>query len=198
MAFSCRKTLHDFWECSNGRKERVEFWLYVSERKLFIIAQICASEPTDDGFRNEVKTVTIRIFGSHDAAELARSNLESHGIGYWVNADDCGGMYPNLTAAGGVRLLVRVSDAEAAIALLNAQASPAEINQIETEAVASSPPETVSLKKLAWGQILFGIVIGLILCLLYEWANNFRTKTYYHHANGKVDKMWVYRNERLA
>jgi hypothetical protein len=145
-----------------------------------------------------VKTVTIRIFGSHDAAELARSNLESHGIGCWVNADDCGGMYPNLTAAGGVRLLVRVSDAEAAIALLNAQASPAEINQIETEAVISAPPETVPLKKLAWGQILFGIVIGLILCLLYEWANNFRTKTYYHHANGKVDKMWVYRNERLA
>lgn len=78
-----------------------------------------AAEPTDDGFHHEVKTVVIRNFSSQDTAELAAANLEAHGIEYWVNADDCGGMYPNLTAAGGVRLLVRASDAEAAIALLN-------------------------------------------------------------------------------
>jgi hypothetical protein len=154
-----------------------------------------ASEPANGGLHDEVKTVTIRTFGSHEAAELAVANLEAHGIECWVNADDCGGMYPNLTAAGGVRLLVRASVAEAAIALLNAQASPAEINQIETEAVASSPPETVPLKKLAWGQILFGIVIGVILCLLYQWANNLGTKTHYHYtADGRRDKVWVYRD----
>jgi hypothetical protein len=157
-----------------------------------------ASEPANGGLHDEVKTVTIRTFGSHEAAELAVANLEAHGIECWVNADDCGGMYPNLTTAGGVRLLVRASDAEAAIALLNTQASPVEINQVETEAVASSPPETVPLKKLAWGQILFGIVIGVILCLLYQWTNNLGTKTYYHHANGKVYKVWVYRNGYLA
>jgi hypothetical protein len=157
-----------------------------------------ASESIDDDFHDEVKTVTIRIFSSHDAAELARSNLEAHGIECWVNADDCGGWYTNLTAPGGVRLLVRASDAEAAIALLDAQASPVEINQIETEAVVSVPPETVPLKKLAWFQILFGIVMGVILCLLYQWTNTIGTKTYYHHVHGKVDKEWIYRNERLA
>ena len=157
-----------------------------------------ASEPTNGGLHGEVKTATIRTFNSHEAAELAAANLEAHGIECWINADDCGGMYPNLTVASGVRLLVRASDAEAAIALLNTYASPAEINQIETEAVASSPPETVPLKKLAWGQILFGIVIGVILCSLYQWTNNLGTKTYYHHANGKVDKVWVYRNGYLA
>ena len=157
-----------------------------------------ASESASGGPHDEVKTVTIRTFGSHEAAELAVANLEAHGIECWVNADDCGGMYPNLTAPGGVRLLVRASDAKAAIALLNTQASPAEINQIENEAVASSPPETVPLKKLVWGQILFGIVIGVILCLLYQGTNKLGTITHYHYTkDGKRDEAWVYRDGHL-
>jgi hypothetical protein len=157
-----------------------------------------ASESDNGGLHDEVKTVTIRIFTSHDAANIARSNLEAHGIECWVNADDCGGWYTNLTAPGGVRLCVRASDAEAAVTLLNAQASPAEINQIETEAVASAPPETGSLKKLAWIQILFGIVAGIILCSLYQSASNFGAKTYYHHVHGKINKKWIYRNGYVA
>src|SRR5665213_2073011 len=97
-----------------------------------------ASESDNGGLHDEVKTAIIRTFSSHEAAQLAASNLEAHGIKCWVNADDCGGMYPNLTAASGVRLSVRASDAEAAIALLNGQASPAEINQLETESEVSS------------------------------------------------------------
>src|ERR1035437_4106903 len=108
-------------------------------------------------------------------------------------------MYPNLTVAGGVRLLVRASDAEVAIALLDTQVSPAEINQIETEAVASSPPETVPLKKLVLGQILFGIVIGVLLCLLYQWVNTLGTKTHYYYTkDGLCDEAWVYRNGYLV
>ena len=158
-----------------------------------------ASESTNGGPHDEVKTVTIRTFGSHDAAQLATANLEAHGIRCWINADDCGGMLPNLTASGGVRLLVRASDAEAAVALLDAQVSPAEINQIETEAAAIAASETVSRKKLALGQILAGIVIGVLLCLLYQWANTLGTKTYYHYtADGKRDEAWVYRDGHLA
>ena len=140
-----------------------------------------------------------RTFSSHEAAELAAANLEAHGIECWINADDCGGMYPNLTAAGGVRLLVRASDAEAATAVLNAQASPAEISQIEAEAAASSPPETVPLKKLSWGQILFGIVMGVLFCLFCQWANKLGTKTYYHYTrDGKCYEAWVYQNGHLV
>src|ERR1017187_10489695 len=158
-----------------------------------------ASDATNGGPHDEVKTITIRTFGSHEAAELAVANLEAHGIECWVNADDCGGMCPNLTTAGGVRLLVRAWDAGAAIASVNAQASPAEINQIETEAVASSPPETVPLKKLAWGQILFGVVMGVILCLLYQGTNKLGTETHYHYTkDGKRDEAWVYRYGYLA
>ena len=153
-----------------------------------------ASDSGNGGLHDEVKTVTIRTFTSHDAANIARSNLEAHGIECWVNADDCGGWYTNLTAPGGVRLSVRASDAEAAIALLNSQASPAEINQIETAAVASASPETGPLKKLAWVQILLGIVMGVILCLLYQSVSNFGAKTYYHYVHGKINKKWIYRN----
>lgn len=178
---------------------RVEFWLYVLELKVIPCPTSMASEPTNDGLHGEVNTVTVRTFSSHEAAELAAAKLEAHGIECWINADDCGGMYPNLTAPGGVRLLVRASDAEAATALLNAQASPAEISQIEAEAAASSPPETVPLKKLSWGQILFGIVMGVLLCLFCQWTNKLGTKTFYHYTrDGKCYEALVYRDGHLV
>jgi hypothetical protein len=165
----------------------------------YFFGKVMAPESANGGPHDEVKTVTLRTFGNHEAAELAVANLEAHGIECWVKADDCGGMYPNLTTAGGVRLLVRASDADAAVALLNAQASPAEINQMEAEAVAFSPPETIPLKQLSWGQILFGIVIGIILCLVCQWANKLGTKTLYHYTkDGKRDEAWVYRDGHLA
>lgn len=154
--------------------------------------------PAKGGLHDEVETVVVHTFISHEAAQLAASNLEAHGIKCWISADDGGGMYPNLTVAGGVRLTVIASDTEAAVTLLNAQASPVEIRQAETEAVASSSPEPVSEKQPAPGQMLFGIVIGVILgvivCLSYQWVNGFGTKTYYHYNHGKADEEWVYRN----
>ncbi len=127
-----------------------------------------ASEPKDGSSHDEEKTVTIRTFSNHDAANIARSNLEAHGIQCWVNADDCGGWYTNLTAPGGVRLVINASDAAVALALLNTEASATEINQIETEAVASLPPKTGRLNEVSWLQIICGMVMGVILCLLYQ------------------------------
>ena len=155
-----------------------------------------ASE-SDDDFHGDVKMVTIRIFSSHETAELAASKLEAHGLSCWLNSDDAGGMYPNLTMALGVRLQVRASDAEAATALLNEQVSPEEINQIETEAATSAQPETVPPKKLAWGQIIFGITIGVLLCLFFQWAGKLGTVTYYHYAKDQPDEAWIYRNGQL-
>ena len=161
-----------------------------------------ASKSDNDESHDEMKRITIRTFINHESAELAAANLEAHGIECWVNADDCGGWYSNLTAPGGVRLLVRAADAESAIALLNTQASSTEVNQIEIEAAASAPPETVPLKKLAMGQIMFGILsgvlIGILLCLLYQWFDNLGTQTYYHRVHGKIDKEWIYRDGSVA
>jgi hypothetical protein len=156
-----------------------------------------ASEPTDGNLHDEVKTVNIRIFISHDAANIARSNLEAHGIECWINSDDGGGMMPYLTAPGGVRLLVRAVDAEAAIALLNAQIPATEIsNQKEIDKFAQS--NSLPRKKIASGQVFIGIVIGVILCLLYQLNNKPGSKTYYHYTNdGKRDEARIYRDGHL-
>jgi len=158
-----------------------------------------ASDASNGGFRDEEKTVTVRIFSSHESAELAAANLRARGIECWVKADDCGGMYPNLSAASGVRLQVRASDADAATALLDTQASPAEIRQVETEAIASSPPESSPPGKLSRSQILLGVAAGIILCLFYQWVNNLGTNTYYSYtSDGKRDEEWIYRDGYLV
>ena len=55
------------------------------------------SESTNGGLHGEVKIITIRTFSSYDRADIARGNLEAHGIECWVNADDCGGMYDSFS-----------------------------------------------------------------------------------------------------
>jgi hypothetical protein len=188
--------------CSYCGRDNTDEALHCSECGTEFEREVMDSESTSGENHDKEETLTVRIFSSREAAQLAAANLEANGMRCWVDADDCGGMYPNLTAPGGVRLLVRASDAEEAAALLNTQASPAEMGQIESEAVASPPLPTVPLKKLALGQIVSGLVIGVILglmlCLLYQWANNLGTKTYYHYIrDGKRGEAWIYRDGHL-
>jgi hypothetical protein len=185
-------------KCSYCGRDNTDEALHCKECGTEFAHEVVDSESTSGKNHDQEKTLTVRIFHSHEAAELAASNLEAHGIKCWVDADDCGGMYPNLTAAAGVRLHVLVADAEAANTLLDTQASPAEIKQIETEAVASILPKSVPLKKLLPWQILFGIVTGIILCLLYQSVSNFGAKNYYHYVHGKINKKWIYRNGYVA
>lgn len=160
--------------------------------------EVLDSEAINGGQKDEEKTLTIRIFSSYDDAGLAAAKLEAYGIKCWVNADDCSGWYTNLTVAAGVRLQVRAEDAEVAVALLDAKPSPAEIKQIEIEAVLATPPKTDPIKKLAWEQIFVGICLGIIICLLYHWKSEPVTITHYHYtANGKRDEGWIYRNGQL-
>lgn len=156
------------------------------------------SKSDNDGSHDQVKRSIIRTFVSHDAAELAAANLEARGIQCWINSDDASGMLPSLTAPGGVRLSVLASDAEAAITLLDSQASSAEINQIGTESDVSSSSQNIPRKKLALVQIFIGIVVGVIICLLYQWSSKLGTKTYYHYTKGgKCDEAWIYRDGHL-
>lgn len=189
-------------KCSYCGRENTDETLHCDECGTEFKREEVVNSESDNKLHDELKRTAIRTFTNHDLANIARSNLEAHGIKCWVDSDDCAGWYPNLTTPGGVRLSVRAADADAASALLDAQASPAEINQIEAEAAASNPSETTPLKKLAMGQIVSGIIVGIVagilLCLLYQWAGNLGTKTYYHYVHGKVDKEWIYRNGYLA
>lgn len=160
--------------------------------------QAMDSEPVNHGADNE-KTLTLRIFGSHEAADLAAAKLEAHGIKCWVAADDCSGMYPSLTTAAGVRLKVQAADAEAADALLDAQATPAEINKIEADALAATPPKTAPFKKPAWGQIAIGFLLGLLVSLLFQGNKNPGNNTYYSYTvDGKCYEASVYRNGHIV
>jgi hypothetical protein len=158
------------------------------------------AEAPDGGPHDGVKTETIRIFTSHEAANLAAANLQAHGIRCWINADDGGGMLPNLAAPGGVRLLVQASDSAAAGALLAdpipAAAMPA---QIETEAGIPSPATAAQRTTFALGLIFIGMVASVLLCLLYLWQSQRGIKKHYHYTQGgKADEAWVYRDGHLV
>src|SRR5450432_898693 len=92
-------------KCSYCEREKTDEALHCKECGTEFEREVVDSESHISGLHDEVKTVTIRTFSYYDSAELARSNLEAHGVQCWVNADDCGGMYLNLTAANGVRLV---------------------------------------------------------------------------------------------
>jgi antitoxin component YwqK of YwqJK toxin-antitoxin module len=189
-------------KCSYCGRDNTDEALHCDECGTEFACEVVDSE-SDNKLHDEVKRTTIRTFTSHDAANIARSNLEAHGIKCWVDSDDCAGWYTNLTAPGGVRLSVRASDAETAIALLSAEASVAEINQIEIEATASAPAGNPPMEKLVMGQIGFGIlsgiVVGILLCLLYQWANTIGTKTHYSYTrDGKVYEAFVYENGHMV
>lgn len=158
------------------------------------------AESPNGGLHDDVKTETIRIFTSHETADIAAANLRAHGIECWINADDGGGMLPNLAAPGGVRLLVQASDAAAAAALLAAPIPAAEIPaQDETETGIPSSVMEAPRKTFALVMFFIGIVAGVLLCLFYEWCSQRGTKTYYHYTqDGKADEAWVYRDGHLV
>jgi len=69
--------------------------------------------------------VVIRTYLNHFDADVARSALEAADIPSMIRSDDCGGMRPHLWM-GGVELLVRSEDLEAADEILRATAKRAE------------------------------------------------------------------------
>jgi hypothetical protein len=145
-----------------------------------------------------VKAETIRIFASHESANISAAKLQAHGIHCWISADDGGGMLPNLT--GGVRLMVQASDSAAAGALLTDQSPASEIpTQYETETGVPSPAMAAPGRKFAPGQILIGIFAGVLLCLLWQRGSQLGERVDYHYArDGKPDEAWRYRNGHLV
>jgi hypothetical protein len=154
---------------------------------------------TDPAQPNDM--VELRTFSNTESAELAKANLEAHGIACWLTADDCGGMLPGMDAVRGINLLVHPSDREAANALLVSQLTPSgqpSLNESAPEPTPemNSPPQT----RLSLPQLIVGIIIGVLLCLLYQWTSRSGTKTYRYDSDsdGKTDEMVVLRNGHLV
>lgn len=159
------------------------------------------SESTKDGQGNPAQStgvVELKIYSDAGSAELAKANLEARGIECWLTADDCGGMLPAMDAARGVKLFVRQSDRDAASALLASE--PANLGQMDEPASERpSSPDSSPKTSLSLLQLAAGIVIGVLICLLYQWTSKFGTKTYRYDTNGdgKTDETAVYRNGYL-
>lgn len=151
-----------------------------------------ASDPTNGNRHDGEKRVTVCSFGTREAAELAAASLKARGIECWTVADDGGGMYPNLTMAEGVRLLVRESDVEAASALLVSQA----VEPPGQKRVAPEEPPSSSNLHVPLFLILFVVVLFCLLAFgTHKHANG--TRTSFHYVNGKADKEWIYRHGKL-
>ena len=157
------------------------------------------SETNNGGSHENLRTVTLRLFANHEAAAIAAANLEAHGIKCWMSSDDCGGMYPNMTAATGVRLRVGSKDEPAATALLDTPLTAAEMaSQDELATDSKSSPPNPPNGKLALGQIFIGIIIGSVFGWFYHGIKKDGEYTYYHYAkNGKADEAWRYKDGYL-
>jgi hypothetical protein len=69
--------------------------------------------------------VVVHTFLSDAEADLAKSALEAAGIDAMIKEDSAGGMRPSLAWAGGVQVIVRAEDLEAAREVLDLPAKPA-------------------------------------------------------------------------
>jgi hypothetical protein len=142
---------------------------------------------------SEPKLQSVGVFTTHEAADLAASNLRAHGIACEISADDGGGMLPNLTGPGGVRLLVSSNDAKAATALLDLPLPPASMLS-PIEATKAATP----LANFAWGQLVLGVILGVLLCLFYQWCSELGTRTHLHYTGRTTKEAWTYHNGQLT
>jgi len=149
------------------------------------------SDSNSGGAHGKGKGTVIQTFPTRTDADLAAARLEANGIACWIAADDAGGFYPNLALSQGVRLFVLESDAEAARELLELPPSPVDPNP----GVEENPPTTTVSRpnKISPGEIVIGIIVGVLGTLLYQHLADSGTHTYYHHAaNGKIEDKWIY------
>jgi len=62
--------------------------------------------------------VIAKIFSNRIEATIAQGFLEQHGIDSHIQADDMGGIRPELAFSNGVKLFVAVANLEKAVELL--------------------------------------------------------------------------------
>ena len=98
--------------------------------------------------------VTIKTFNNETEAEIAKGYLYNSGIKAFVSKDDCGGMYPQLQAAG---VILKVS-------LIDATRAKRVLRQIKQPPLKSAADEfsknlTAILSVLAWILIPAGSVL---------------------------------------
>jgi hypothetical protein len=146
-------------------------------------------DPTD--------TVVVRTFATEATAQLAARRLEVAGIICVLARDDCGGNFPAMTTAGGLRLLVAPADADAARRLMEDIEHPGSDSEEPTEPIPSisepcpepkaSPPDRTSSarsKRGFWLGLVVGVAVSGIVFGLYEYRQRHFTGAHSYDLNG--------------
>lgn len=141
--------------------------------------------------------VLLRSFSSAPEAEAVAAALKVAGFQCWLSSDDCGGMYAAMDVVQGVHLFVRSADYAAADSFLKATPSAIDPGVFSpSETAATAPITSQSMTKGRLMPFVAGLVVGVLLCLLYQWADKLGTKNYRRdwNSDGKPDETWVYLN----
>ncbi|MDH7605231.1 MAG: DUF2007 domain-containing protein [Melioribacter sp.] len=71
----------------------------------------------------DINLVEIKICANEFEAQLILSHLQSNNIDVILSRDDCGSMKPHLQLSRGIRILVKETDVDKAVEILNAMES---------------------------------------------------------------------------
>lgn len=143
--------------------------------------------------------IVLNTFRDTATADMAASQLRSHGIECLITTDDCGGMFPPL---GVIKLLVapaEARDAREILQLAPVDTEPAATgsqNQSASSTNRNGPPPRVY-------RFNSGVAVGLILGALLHFAythyqaNRDRTDRYYYDDDDQPDQEVISRNGQM-
>jgi hypothetical protein len=117
--------------------------------------------------------VLLRTYSNEVEANIVASRLESEGIDAYIGMDDCGGAYPALQMAGGVRLLVKPEDLERAEKILREIGTEDSTGAEQEDEKEESESEESRPRFMLRGGLyfLFGLAAGYFLSYaLTHWT----------------------------
>ncbi len=161
--------------------------------------------PPLPGAEPDARSVVLGTFASQMNAQVAAKHLEDAGIPVVVTADDCGGLYPFLTPALGIRLLVKTSDMPRARDALREMEEQfgikAEGAGGDTGVPADAPrPPMKSLQSIRLGLFLLGAVVGAFAyhAVTLHRSNYTGTTSEDRNGDGHPDAWCVYEDGQVV
>lgn len=152
------------------------------------------------GAQPDARSVVLGTFASQMNAQVAARHLEDSGIPVVVTADDCGGLYPFLTPALGIRLLVKTSDLPRAREALREMEEQfgikAEGPGGDTGVPADAPRRPVkwSAQSMRLGLFLLGAAVGAVAyhAVTLHRSSYTGTTSEDRNGDGHPDAWWAY------
>jgi hypothetical protein len=184
-AFLVGATVSAGREGVNRRERRGGEKRFVAANGAAALGSRRAMEPADG--------ILVTTFARMTDAEVAASLLRGAGIECVVTSDDCGGMYPPLSA---IKLLVPPGSLGAARELLRQTAASSQAETVPNPASSTPLPRVLRFNA--------GLLVGLVLGAMvhHGWRHYDETRNgvrrYDHDLDGRVDEEWTMRSGKTV